>query len=72
MRSLPDLFALLVAISISRMTRKRKRKTGHECHSILQGGMNTIVIPAKAGIQSTHQMEITLNLAVYWITRFRG
>jgi hypothetical protein len=47
MISLPELFALLVVRSISRMTRKRKQELA-QC--ILHGGMNGFPAPRMASL----------------------
>jgi len=72
MSSLPD-FVLLVVRSISRGTRKRKGEIGKTEAGILQGGMSAIVIARESGRSSRHRRpSFITNVAVDWITRFRG
>jgi hypothetical protein len=37
-----------------------------------KGGIITVVMPAKAGIQYSVKLELNMNSAAYWIIRFRG
>jgi hypothetical protein len=38
----------------------------------LEGGIITVVMPAKAGIQYSVTPELNISGAEYWIIRFRG
>jgi hypothetical protein len=37
-----------------------------------EGGVITVVMPAKAGIQYSEGVELSIGGALYWIIRFRG